>query len=121
MTMSIDLIERLFKTCTAHMIRTDGARELLLPMLRVAAEHANVGAEETRRMTMQYAYPEPKDPAKDISPPGRRMSAASAALATLAVNGSPEASPPADRAPAGGAAVSAVESTPPTKRTGARE
>ena len=36
----------------------EGARELLLPLLRVAAEHAGVSEEGLRRWVKQYAFPD---------------------------------------------------------------
>ena len=44
------LIKKLFAACSSHMINREGGRELLLPLLHVAAEHAGVSKEDTRSL-----------------------------------------------------------------------
>ena len=72
MAVGLELVECLFKLCSPLMLGREGARELLLPMLRVAADHAAIGAEEARRLQLQYAYPPAES--KDASPHPRRSS-----------------------------------------------
>lgn len=78
--VGLELVEELFRACSDDLMRVEGAREVLLPLLRVAAECANIGADETRRLHLTYAYP--RDPPSNTSSPiapgrgGRRSSAA---------------------------------------------
>ena len=51
------LVEELFRSLSPTMISREGGRELLLPLLRIAAEHAGVESEELRRMTVEHAFP----------------------------------------------------------------
>ena len=75
-----DLVEDLFKACSSSMIHTDGAREVLLPLLRVAAECGSVTADETRRLSLMYAHPQPDDSPKSKrnSPDGYASACANA-------------------------------------------
>ena len=94
-----ELVECLFKACAVHMLNLDGARELLLPMLRVAAEHANISSEEARRLQLQYAFPSAES--KEASAQGRRGShsgasapASAAQLPIVSGRSSPDESTP---------------------------
>ena len=77
LTVGAELVEEMFRQSSSHCIRREGGREILMPMLKCAAEFANIPSEEVRRMTVQYCYPPPEGHSKDPSPHGmhgRRVS-----------------------------------------------
>ena len=88
--VGLELIESLFRACSHELVTIDGAREVLLPMLRVAAECANIGADETRRLHLTYAYPQPEDTASTASPGSIKQRRASAGSIGGSVAGSPD-------------------------------
>ena len=61
-------VEALFKACSPEMVGTEGAREVLLPLLRVAAEHVGVSSDDARDLQLQYAFP----PETHVGSPGAR-------------------------------------------------
>lgn len=52
------LVERLFEACSSTMINREGGRELLLPLLHVAAAQAHVSREEERGLVNAHAFPD---------------------------------------------------------------
>jgi len=51
------LVEALFQRLAPLMITREGARELLLPLLRLAASHAGMPTDDLKRLTIEYAFP----------------------------------------------------------------
>ena len=49
-------VERLFQAASHTMINREGGRELLLPLLRVAAAYAGLPEDQTRRLVVEYAF-----------------------------------------------------------------
>lgn len=74
--MGVPLVEELYRYCSREMIDHEGAREVLLPLLRLAAEHTAVSGEEARRLQMQYAFPNTRRASSTTSTPAylRRFS-----------------------------------------------
>ena len=56
------LIKKLFAACSSHMINREGGRELLLPLLHVAAEHAGLSKEETRSLMNRMRHLRARSP-----------------------------------------------------------
>ena len=52
------LVERLFEACSSTMINREGGRELLLPLLKVAATHAGLPRDELRALVNLHAFPD---------------------------------------------------------------
>lgn len=69
MAVSAETVEELFSHSSDVMMHTEGAREVLLPLLRVAAEHVHVSSDEARRLQLQYAYPPEVESPPKGSPP----------------------------------------------------
>ena len=55
---SIDhtLVKRLFEACSHFMINREGGRELLLPLLHVASQHAKLSKEEERELINKNCF-----------------------------------------------------------------
>jgi hypothetical protein len=80
------LVEALFQRLAPLMITREGARELLLPLLRLAASHAGVPTDDLKRLTIEYAFPAaPKvDPFECLHGEAALADAALAGLAAAA-------------------------------------
>ena len=69
-SVGLDLLTDLFRATSKPMMEVPGAREVLLPLLRIAAEQASAGAAETRRLCHTYAFP-PEEAVSPKRPAGR--------------------------------------------------
>ena len=119
--VALPLVERLFERTSSVMISREGGRELLLPLLRIAAEHAAMLAEDLRRLTLEFAFPMSWDPTADASLEGEHAAYAFAsswdescehALADAALAGVAEE---ANEAPAAKKAEAPAHSTRPAR------
>lgn len=99
-----DLVTKLFAATSHLMVTQEGGRELLLPLLHVACEHASLSLDQIRNLHTEYCY------AADPSGARRRWGALSlAARGSLSLARSArELASASDAAPASLAAVAKV-------------